>query len=90
MMKSGDVIISIAILNAEQVLESALFFDHIIENINSKKASMVWGETLPSGRERAIETLIDMEPQGSFYRAARVLVSVVDVVHKSRTPRDEQ
>lgn len=37
---------------------------------------MVWGETLPSGRERAIETLIDMEPQGSFYRAARVLVSL--------------
>ena len=36
---------------------------------------MVWGKTLPSGRERAIETLIDMEPQGSFYRATRVLVS---------------
>jgi hypothetical protein len=36
---------------------------------------MVWGENLPSGRERAIETLIDMEAQGSFYRAARVLVS---------------
>ncbi|KAL3944031.1 MAG: hypothetical protein SGBAC_001899 [Bacillariaceae sp.] len=34
---------------------------------------MVWGKTLPSGRERAIETLIDMEPQGSFYRATRVL-----------------
>ena len=28
----------------------------------------------PSGREMAIETLLDMEPHGSFYRAARVLV----------------
>eukprot|EP00980_Cylindrotheca_fusiformis_P007400 scaffold1525_cov142-Cylindrotheca_fusiformis.AAC.200 len=27
---------------------------------------MVWGEALPSGRERAIETLIDMEPQGGI------------------------
>ena len=34
----------------------------------------MWGETLPSGRERAIETLVDMEPHGPFYRAARVLV----------------
>mmetsp|Transcript_5454 Transcript_5454/g.16050 ORF Transcript_5454/g.16050 Transcript_5454/m.16050 type:complete len:561 (+) Transcript_5454:547-2229(+) len=30
-------------------------------------------ETLPSGRERAIETLIDMEPQGAMYRTARLL-----------------
>lgn len=29
----------------------------------------------PSGRELAIEALIDREPQGSFYRAARVVVS---------------
>jgi hypothetical protein len=35
---------------------------------------MVMGDGLPSGRERAIETLIDMEPQGALYRAARVLV----------------
>jgi len=35
---------------------------------------MVWGDAHPSGRERAIETLIDKEPQGAFYRAARVLV----------------
>ncbi len=34
-------------------------------------------ENLPSGREQAIETLIDMEPHGSFYRAARVLVSTI-------------
>jgi hypothetical protein len=26
------------------------------------------------GRELAIEMLIDMEPEGAFYRAARVLV----------------
>ena len=26
------------------------------------------------GRELAIETLIDMEPEGAFYRAGRVLV----------------
>ena len=32
-------------------------------------------ENLPSGRERAVETLIDMEPRGPFYRASRVLVS---------------
>ncbi|CAB9500257.1 Probable E3 ubiquitin-protein ligase hulA [Seminavis robusta] len=38
---------------------------------------MVWGEGVPSGRERAIETLIDREPQGTFYRAARVLDEVV-------------
>lgn len=36
---------------------------------------MVRGEMLPSGRERAIETLIDRDPQGSFHRATRVLVS---------------
>jgi hypothetical protein len=36
---------------------------------------MVWGESLPSGRERAIETLVDMKQQGPFYRAAKVLVS---------------
>jgi hypothetical protein len=36
---------------------------------------MVLGDGgLPSGRERAIETLIDSESQGAFYRAARVLV----------------
>lgn len=33
------------------------------------------GEGLPSGRERAIETLIDSEPNGAAYRAARILVS---------------
>jgi hypothetical protein len=32
------------------------------------------------GRERAIEALIDREPQGDFYRAARVLVSSVCVM----------
>ena len=35
----------------------------------------MWRE-VPSGREEAIETLVDMDPQGSFYRAARVLVRV--------------
>lgn len=30
---------------------------------------------MPSGREEAIETLVDMDPQGNFFRAARVLVS---------------
>jgi hypothetical protein len=29
---------------------------------------------IPNGRERAIETLIDLEPHGAFYRAARVMV----------------
>ena len=29
----------------------------------------------PTGRERAIEALIDREPFGSFYRASRVIVS---------------
>ena len=33
--------------------------------------------SLPSGRERAIETLIDMEPHGAMHRAARVLVRVI-------------
>jgi hypothetical protein len=31
----------------------------------------------PTGRERAIETLIDREPQGNFYRASRVVVRTV-------------
>jgi hypothetical protein len=30
--------------------------------------------TASGGRERAIEALIDREPAGDFYRAARVLV----------------
>ena len=34
----------------------------------------MWRE-MPSGREEAIETLVDMDPQGNFFRAARVLVS---------------
>ena len=34
----------------------------------------LWSE-MPSGREEAIETLVDMDPQGNFFRAARVLVS---------------
>lgn len=34
---------------------------------------------MPSGREEAIETLVDMDPQGSFFRAARVLVSFIAV-----------
>ena len=29
---------------------------------------------MPSGREEAIETLVDMDPQGNFFRAARILV----------------
>jgi hypothetical protein len=29
---------------------------------------------MPSGREEAIETLVDMDPEGNFFRAARVLV----------------
>ena len=33
------------------------------------------GEQLPSGRERAIETLIDSEPNGASYRANRIRVS---------------
>jgi hypothetical protein len=33
----------------------------------------MWKE-MPSGREEAIETLVDMDPQGNFFRAARVLV----------------
>jgi hypothetical protein len=32
----------------------------------------MWRE-MPSGREEAIETLVDMDPQGNFFRAARVL-----------------
>ena len=30
--------------------------------------------TATGGRERAIEALIDREPQGDYYRAARVIV----------------
>ncbi|KAG7353154.1 HECT-domain ubiquitin-transferase [Nitzschia inconspicua] len=36
----------------------------------------MWGEP-PSGREQAIETLIDMDPNGSFYRASRILEEAV-------------
>lgn len=38
---------------------------------------MVWGEGIPSGRDRAIETLIDVEPHGAFHRAVRVLDEIV-------------
>jgi hypothetical protein len=30
----------------------------------------------PTGREWAIESLIDRDPEGCFYRAARVVVSI--------------
>jgi hypothetical protein len=30
----------------------------------------------PSGRERAIEALIDRESEGCFYRASRIVVSM--------------
>jgi hypothetical protein len=33
---------------------------------------------LPTGRERAIETLIDSEANGACYRAARILVRLDD------------
>ena len=33
---------------------------------------MAW--PAPTGRERAIEALIDREPHGDYYRAARVVV----------------
>ena len=33
------------------------------------------------GRERAIEALIDREPQGDYYRAARVIVRSFFVIH---------
>lgn len=38
---------------------------------NSSSSS---GSAATGGRERAIEALIDREPQGDFYRAARVIV----------------
>ena len=38
---------------------------------NSSSSS---GSVATGGRERAIEALIDREPQGDFYRAARVIV----------------
>jgi len=47
---------------------------------------MVLEGTLPSGREKAIETLIDMEPQGAYYRAARVVVSQASSLHKLTSP----
>lgn len=33
------------------------------------------------GRERAIEALIDREPQGDYYRAARVIVRSYVVIY---------
>ena len=38
---------------------------------NSSSSS---GSAATGGRERAIEALIDREPQGDYYRAARVIV----------------
>jgi hypothetical protein len=36
--------------------------------------SIMMGEGVSSGRERAIETLVDSEPSGAHYRASRILV----------------
>jgi hypothetical protein len=36
---------------------------------------VLWNSQGPTGRERAIESLIDREPHGNYYRAARVVVS---------------
>eukprot|EP00934_Nitzschia_sp_Nitz4_P003657 Nitzschia sp. Nitz4//scaffold7_size249615//147593//154025//NITZ4_001184-RA/size249615-processed-gene-0.359-mRNA-1//-1//CDS//3329558463//3647//frame0 len=33
----------------------------------------MWSDDPPSGREQAIETLVDMEPHGSYYRASRIM-----------------
>jgi hypothetical protein len=52
----------------------------IQERVVKTSKSKMSVENLPSGRERAIETLIDMEPQGSIYRAARVLVRLTELV----------
>jgi hypothetical protein len=35
---------------------------------------VLWNSQGPTGRERAIESLIDREPHGNYYRAARVVV----------------
>ncbi|KAI2489760.1 HECT-domain (ubiquitin-transferase) [Fragilaria crotonensis] len=42
------------------------------------------GEQLPSGRERAIETLIDSEPNGASYRANRIRDELVPNALSSR------
>lgn len=42
------------------------------------------GEKLPSGRDRAIETLIDLEPNGACYRASRILDEVAPHAQCSR------
>jgi hypothetical protein len=38
---------------------------------------VLWNSQGPTGRERAIESLIDREPHGNYYRAARVVVRIV-------------
>jgi hypothetical protein len=43
--------------------------------INITMSGSSW-EEMPSGREQAIETLVDMDDRGSLYRASRVLVSL--------------
>ena len=40
--------------------------------LNNSSSSSSFAAT--GGRERAIEALIDREPQGDYYRAARVIV----------------
>jgi hypothetical protein len=44
---------------------------------SSSSSSSASSSSSTYGRERAIETLLDREPNGNFYRAARVLVSEV-------------
>ena len=45
----------------------------------------MWGDTPPmnSGRERAIERLIDADPNGAHYRASRILVSLANTRTRS-------
>jgi len=45
---------------------------------------MVFSSAAPTGRELAIQALIDREPHGDYYRAVRVAVSVYCYFHFHR------
>jgi hypothetical protein len=59
---------------------------HIPEQFVAMTSPPHQQDSPPSGRDHAIETLIDIDSQGALYRAARALVSllVVAAVHPLR------
>lgn len=66
-----------------EMVVSSSYSPGISSSSNLINASTSTGSPGLKGREQAIEVLIDSDPCGSFYRAARIVVSTS---HVSRAP----